>query len=122
MHNTYSAWEGLIVDIIDDSGKRITICNIDRPPRNKTNHVSIDSFLLDFSPVVQTLSKISKQNIVLAGDFNIDLLKRNSNSKYQEFYDTLSEFDFLPTNKNFKKTCNTHRSHVLQITKPTYNI
>ena len=26
----------------------------------------------------------------------IDLLKLNSNSKYQEFYDTLSEFDFLP--------------------------
>ena len=33
---------------------------------------------------------------MLAGDFNIDLLKLNSNSKYQEFYDTLSEFDFLP--------------------------
>ena len=95
MHNTYSTWEGLFVDIIDDSGKKITICNIYRPPRNNNNHVSIDSFLLDFSPVVQTLSKTSK-NVVLAGDFNIDLLKLNSNSKYQEFYDTLSEFDFLP--------------------------
>ena len=51
--------------------------------------------MLDFSPVVQTLSNISK-NVVLAGDFNIDLLKLNSNSKYQEFYYTLSEFDFLP--------------------------
>ena len=95
MHNTYSTWEGLFVDIVDDSGKKITICNIYRPPRNNNNHVSIDSFLLDFSPVIQTLSKISK-NVVLAGDFNIDLLKLNSNSKYQEFYDTLSEFDFLP--------------------------
>ena len=95
MHTTYSTWEGLFVDIIDDSGKKITICNIYRPLRNNNNHVSIDSFLLDFSPVVQTLSKISK-NVVLAGDFNIDLLKLNSNSKYQEFYDTLSEFDFLP--------------------------
>ena len=60
MHNTYSTWEGLFVDIIDDSGKNITICNIYRPPRNNNNHVSIDSFLLDFSPVVQTLSKMSK--------------------------------------------------------------
>ncbi len=33
---------------------------------------------------------------MLAGDFNIDLLKLNSNSKYKAFYDTLSEFDFLP--------------------------
>ena len=32
MHNTYSTWEGLFVDIIDDSGKTITICNIYRPP------------------------------------------------------------------------------------------
>ena len=44
MHNTYSTWEGLFVDIIDDSGKNISICNIYRPPRNNNNHVSIDSF------------------------------------------------------------------------------
>ena len=31
-HNTYATWEGLFVDIIDDSGKNITICNIYRPP------------------------------------------------------------------------------------------
>ena len=116
MHNAYSTWEGLFVDIIDDSGKKITICNIYRPPRNNNIHVSIDSFLLDFRPVVQTLSN-SFKNLVLAGDFNIDLLKLNSNSKYQEFYDTLSEFDFLPYlpyQQGFP--------HVLQITKPTYNI
>ena len=28
MHNTYSTWEGLFVDIVDVSGKKITICNI----------------------------------------------------------------------------------------------
>ena len=61
MHNTYSTWEGLFVDIVDDSGKNITICNIYRPPKNNNNHVSIDSFLPDFSPVVWTLSKISKK-------------------------------------------------------------
>ena len=59
------------MDISDDSGKNISICNIYRPPRNNNNHVSIDSFLLEFSPVIQTLSKISK-NVVLAGDFNIN--------------------------------------------------
>ena len=32
MYNTYSTREGLLVDIIDDSGKNITICNIYRPP------------------------------------------------------------------------------------------
>ena len=95
LHNTYSTWKGIFVDTIDDSGKNISICNIYRLPRNNNNHVSIDSFLLDFCPVIQTLSKMSK-NVVLAGDFNIDLLKINSNCKYQEFYDSLAEFDFLP--------------------------
>ena len=28
LHNTYSTWEGLFVDIIDDSRENITICNI----------------------------------------------------------------------------------------------
>ena len=32
LHNTYSTWEGLFVDIIDDSGENISICNIYRPP------------------------------------------------------------------------------------------
>ena len=33
---------------------------------------------------------------MFAGDFNIDLLKFNSNSKYKKMYGTLAEFDFLP--------------------------
>ena len=85
----------------DDRRKRITDA-CDAYVRRSTGDNSdadyvnlIDSFLLEFSPVIQTLSKISK-NVVLAGDFNIDLLKLNSNTKYQEFYDTLAEFDFLP--------------------------
>ena len=38
----------IFVDIIDDSGKNISICKY-RPPRNNNNHVSIDLFLLEFS-------------------------------------------------------------------------
>ena len=39
----------------------------------------------------------TSSNLLLVGDFNIDLLKLNSNNKFQEFYDTLSVLDLLPS-------------------------
>ena len=41
----------------------------------------------EFNPVLLDINKDSK-NVVLTGDFNIDLLKLNSNEKIQEFYYT----------------------------------
>ena len=94
-YNTYSTWEALCLDIVDDSNKKITICNIYRPPKNNNNHASIDLFMQEFNPVLLDINKDAK-NVVLTGDFNIDLLKLNSNEKFQEFYDTLTKIDLLP--------------------------
>ena len=49
----------------------------------------------EFNPVLLDINKDAK-NVVLTGDFNIDLLKLNSNQKFQEFYDTLTKIDLLP--------------------------
>ena len=38
----------------------------------------------------------SSTNVILTGDFNIDLLKLNSNQSFQEFYDTLADLYLLP--------------------------
>ena len=35
------------------------------------------------------------KNVVLTGDFNIDLLKLNSNEEFQELYDALAKIDLL---------------------------
>ena len=44
------------------------------------------------------LSKLSKENkeIYISGDFNIDLLKLETKSSYEEFYNLLTSFGFLP--------------------------
>ena len=52
--------------------------------------------LLSTGRKVTVTNESHLKNVVLAGDFNIDLLKLNSNTKYQELYDSLAEFDFLP--------------------------
>ena len=39
--NTFTTWEGLSLDIIDNSGKQITICNVHRPPKYNNNHAAI---------------------------------------------------------------------------------
>ena len=52
-------------------------------------------FMQEFNPVLLDINKDAK-NVVLTGDFNIGLLKLNSNEKFQELYDTLTKIDLLP--------------------------
>ena len=44
------------------------------------------------------MSKLTKENkeIYICGDFNIDLLKIENNQNYQQFYNLLWSFGFLP--------------------------
>ena len=46
----------------------------------------------------KTITKINKENkeCYLSGDFNIDLLKCDTNNKYSEFINTMTSFRFLP--------------------------
>ena len=87
-------WEGLFLDI-DLGSEYVTLGNIYRPPRSNNNNTSITNFLREFKPVAENLSKDNK-NVVLTGDFNIDLLKVNEREKYAEFFDLLITLGFLP--------------------------
>jgi len=54
----------------------------------------------EFNHILEnTLNKISHQNIpcFIAGDFNIDLIKWNSNSGISEYLDSLLINNFMPT-------------------------
>ena len=122
--NTFTTWEGISLDIIDNSGKQITICNVYRPPKYNNNHAAIESFIKDVSPIIRNINS-SSMNLILTGDFNIALLKRNSNQSFPEFYDTLAEFYLLPiitlpTRVSLRNV--TLTPHVLQITKPANHI
>lgn len=87
-------WEGQFIEVIGSRDKKIIIGNIYKPPSTSLEIFS-DSF-------VQFLSKFRRsRELVVAGDYNIDLLKifATGNSKHQqysEFFDTLCTFAILP--------------------------
>ena len=94
-YNKFQYWEGLFIDIEDSNKNKIKLGNIYRPPKGNNNHRAIESFLQEFCPVINNLDH-QNHNFILAGDFNIDLLKVNINGKYQEFYDFITEHNMLP--------------------------
>ena len=53
----------------------------------------------DFSEYInKCLIKLGKENkeVYIAGDFNIDLLKYETNPKYRDFFNLLVSYGFLP--------------------------
>ena len=71
--------------------KNIIIACIYRHP-----HITnLDEFIYYFNKCLSTLNKENKE-IYITGDFNIDLLKYDSNPKYQEFYNLTTANGFLP--------------------------
>ena len=71
----------------------ITIGNIYRPPRDLLeNHTT---FINEMTPL---LCDFEKQNteVLISGDFNIDLLKVNKRQIYNEFIDCLMTNSFFP--------------------------
>ena len=76
--------------------------------------------LEDFSDYINnTFTKLSKQNkeVYLAGDFNLDLLQYETNSKCRDFYNLITSFGFLPLITQPTRFCNstqTLRQHIHQ--------
>ena len=86
-------WEGLFIDVFGQHiKKKITLCNIYRRPRDQL----INKFLNDIKPILNTLGQ-ERSDILIAGDFNIDLLQVNNKSKYGYFLDLLLTNGFCPS-------------------------
>ena len=75
--------------------KPVILGNVYRPPFENNNHI-IELFVEQFSPVIHSINDINLQAIV-AGDFNIDLLKIQEREIYGEF------LDIMCTNKLYPK-------------------
>ena len=60
---------------------------------------------------MQILLTKENKEIYLCGDFNIDLLQIETNNKYQQFYDVLCSYGFLP--KIIQPTCVTEHTSSL---------
>ena len=77
LYKDSTVWEGLFINISGETvSKKITLGNIYKPPKNNNNNPNITTFINEFSPLLHTLSHENCYSI-LAGDFNMDLLKLN---------------------------------------------
>ncbi len=73
--------------------KPLYIGNIYRPP--KENLEFYNQFINEFAPILLNLEKNNK-DLILAGDFNIDLLKINEYNIISEYFNMLMSNSFYP--------------------------
>ncbi len=87
--NDYTTWEGQCIEIMRGKtlNKPLYIGNIYRPPPK--NLEFYNQFIEEFAPILVNLDKNNK-DVILAGDFNIDLLKINEKHIINEYFDMLT--------------------------------
>ena len=89
-------WEGLFIEITDGGLKQnLILGNIYRPPRHNNNNATINEFINEFKPVINSLAR-KNSNVILTGDFNINLLQVNEREAYQDYLDNLMSQGFYP--------------------------
>ena len=92
--NEYELWEGQIIQVKGGCLRNeIIVGNIYRPPR--TLREQTKQFINEFTSLVQALDN-TNLNIVLAGDYNLNLLKINESEICCEFFDLLTSQSMFP--------------------------
>ena len=92
--NEYELWEGQIIQVKGGCLRNeIIVGNIYRPPR--TLREQTKQFINEFTSLVQALDN-TNLNIVLAGDYNLNLLKINESEICCEFFDLLTSQSLFP--------------------------
>ena len=94
----WKIWEGLFVSVKDDySEKEFVIGNIYRPPYNNNNEDNVNTFISELNPIIGKLND-NNRNILIAGDFNINLLHINMCNKehFGNFLDMMLGYSLFP--------------------------
>ncbi len=93
---TSEIWEGLFVEISEDSGtSKTVIANIYKPPKENNRNEHIENFISELEPFLAKFSRTNTDTI-LAGDFNINLLQINERLVFANFLDKLLGHGFYP--------------------------
>ena len=73
--------------------KPAIIGNIYRPPTNLNSNLK--QFITEFSLMLSSLDQI-QHNVILAGDYDINLLKLNEDELISDFFDLLTSHSMYP--------------------------
>ena len=91
-----SIWEGLFLELKHESlQNKITIGNLYKPPRDNNSARNINAFREELEPIIQELSATNNE-VLICGDYNINLLKLNAEAHYSDFFDTMLGHSFYP--------------------------
>ena len=87
-------WEGQFIEIANiESNKSLILGNVYRPPNNTNN--LYESFTNEFIPILENLQRANRETVI-AGDFNIDLLKMNNNATLGNYFNSVVAQSFFP--------------------------
>ena len=87
-------WEGQFISVTNpQTNLKLTLGNIYRPPRDLNENYK--QFTDEFTVTLAKLHK-SKGDVVITGDFNIDLLKLRSKPAIKEYLDSIMANSFFP--------------------------
>ena len=93
-----SVWDGLFVQIQDlGYTKDIIIGNIYRPLYDNNNKENISTFISELDPILSSINA-TRKDIIITGDFNINLLHINVCNKehYGDFLDLMLDYSLIP--------------------------
>ena len=90
-------WDGQVIEIVNDRTnekycKTITICNIYRPPVQTSENLS--NFTKEINQIITRFE--NHEIFILTGDFNINLLKYQSNNAINDFLECMISNGLIP--------------------------
>jgi len=91
----YNSWEGQFIQVKKGEylSKPIIVGNIYRPPSDLIE--SYREFINELSPILKNLES-NNTDVIIAGDFNINLLKVNEKPIFGDYFDMLTSHSFYP--------------------------
>ena len=94
--NNSDIWDGLFLEIKHENMKnKIIVGNIYKPPKDNNNCGNVNGFISELEPILHDLSNTNSE-VLICGDYNINLLKINSEQHFSYFLDTMLSYSFFP--------------------------
>ena len=94
--NNSDIWDGLFIEIKHGNMKNsIIVGNIYKPPKENNNCDNVKNFVSGLEPISSDLNNTNFE-VLICGDYNINLLKINSEPHFSYFFDTMLTHSFFP--------------------------
>ena len=94
LHKYSEIWESQFIEVSGNkSPKKVVLGNVYRPPRHINENYC--TFIDEFTIILKSFQK-SKCDVVIAGDYNINLLKINEKPLFCEYLDNVLAQGFYP--------------------------